>query len=33
MKLLCEGLAYIFNTWFNLALIISLPFISLFGYW
>ena len=28
-----SGLAYMFNTWFNLALITSLPFLSLFVYW
>jgi len=31
--MLLAGLAYIFNTWFDLALVTSIPFISLFGYW
>ncbi|XP_023337932.1 organic cation transporter protein isoform X1 [Eurytemora carolleeae] len=31
--MILAGLAYMFNTWFNLALITSLPFLSLFVYW
>merc|ERR1719385_617879 len=31
--MILAGLAYIFNTWFSLALVISVPFLSLFLYW
>lgn len=31
--MILAGLAYIFNSWFSLALVTSVPFVSLFSYW
>ena len=31
--MILAGLAYIFNDWFSLALVTSVPFVSLWSYW
>ena len=31
--MILAGLAYIFNSWFDLALVTSVPFVALFSYW
>jgi len=31
--MILAGLAYIFNSWFSLALVTSVPFVVLFSYW
>lgn len=31
--MILAGLAYVFNSWFSLAIVTSVPFVTLFSYW